>query len=362
MRHGRELDVLLYGATGYTGRLLARALSERDVRWGVGGRPSPALDALGATLNVPVVAAALDDSTRLADAFGRAQVVLTAAGPFLSRGRAQQEAALAAQTHLLDLSGEPEYLLQSLALDEPARARGVALVGAVGFDVVPSELLAGLAAHPLPSPLKLLEVAIAHAQGMPSRGTLLSHREMAERGATGLAYAEGRWSPEPFAHHRRIVELPAPFGPRAAVSVPSSEVAVLPRAIRTREARFYLATLAPAALAVAEKGLAQFSDEGVDRTLRMLEGRASAGPSDTERASSRFAIWARAVGEAQERVLVMTGADPYGVTARVAVEAASQAAAPTFSRTGVLTPTQAFDRQRLLATLAQVGVRWTTAR
>jgi short subunit dehydrogenase-like uncharacterized protein len=304
--------------------------------------------------------APLEDQAGLERAFRRADVVLACAGPFQQTGPALQAAALAAGTHLLDLTGEPAYCIESQRRDAAAREAGIAIVHSVGFDVVPVESLARLATRPL-GPVELLEIAVAHTAAVPSRGTLKSYLGMVQGGeAKGLELRDGELVVVPIGAHKQVVELPAPFGPRAAATVPSAEVVLLPRAMPVRNLRYYLATVAPAALAVADKTLPQFSTASLQKSLSFLEGRGESGPEAASREQSRFAVWARATAPSgQQRTMVMTGMDPYGLTAVLATELSLQAAAPDFAARGVLTPTQAFDPQRMLATMAQQGVRWS---
>ncbi|MGQ0507307.1 MAG: saccharopine dehydrogenase family protein [Myxococcaceae bacterium] len=349
-------DILVYGASGFTGQLVARALSLRQAHFVLSGRESAALRSLGDELNVEVIPAALNVDA-LTAAFSRAGVVLSCAGPFLETGETQQRAAIQAGVHLLDISGEPEFLVRSAALDAQARERGVALIHSVGFDVVPAETLAWLISRSLPR-VALLELAVCYLNGAPSRGTVKSQLGHAH---DGLTFRAGALHVEPAAAHRRIVPFPPPFGPRAAVSVPLAEVVSIPRAVPCAELRTYIGTLVPAALAIAERGLLQNDVSKLSRALDQMNASGRTGPTAAEREACEFALWARAVGADGRTVeKVMTGRDPYGLTAVVAAECALRAAAPAFAARGVLTPTQAFDAQQLLATLAHLGVRWSS--
>ncbi len=360
---GRPFEALLYGATGYTGRLIAQRLRDEGLRFALAGRSPAALEPLSHALNAPFFVAALDDAAALRDTLAQAEVVIAAAGPFVDTGPALQQAARSAKTHLLDLAGEPSYLLASAAEHDAFASAGVALVHSVGFDVLPSELLVWLCEKSV-GPLVSLELVVAHTQSIPSHGTLRSLERMASGGvAPGLRYVDGAWLEEPLAHQRRVVELPAPFGARAAVSIPAAEVALFPRTFGVRAVTCFQATLAPSALAVAEKGLPQLARDSIRSSLEHLAQSGRRGPADDARAQSRFAWWCHAVGEGGERTMVMTGADPYGLSAALAVCCAQQVrSTPAERLRGVFTATQVFDGQRLLATLAQLGARWTTVR
>lgn len=133
---------LIYGVTGYSGRLLVRAAKERGLRPLLGGRDEPRLAALAAELGLEYRVARLDVEAELDEALRGVQVVLHAAGPFSSTSRPMVEACLRAGAHYLDLSGEVLAIEGVFHWDAEARRRGVMLMPGVGFDVVPSDCLA----------------------------------------------------------------------------------------------------------------------------------------------------------------------------------------------------------------------------
>src|SRR5262245_14346600 len=138
------MDVVVYGATGYTGRLICAELKKQKVPFVISGRDEGKLRLLKTTLalDAPILAAALDDAAALRKMAESARVVLDCAGPFVKWGKPVQDAALAAGRHFLDITGEQTYMRPTFARDAEARARGVALINAVGFDVVPTDCAA----------------------------------------------------------------------------------------------------------------------------------------------------------------------------------------------------------------------------
>ncbi|MBL9037750.1 MAG: saccharopine dehydrogenase NADP-binding domain-containing protein [Archangium sp.] len=357
--HRERVAVVVYGATGFTGRLILAELRRQGLSFAVAGRPSAALNELGAQYHVPVLAAALTDPGRVAVALSRGVVTLACAGPYAETGLPLLHAALKAGTHLLDLSGEPEHLRAVAAHDAEVKARGLAVVHSVGFDVVPSELLAHLCHKPL-GPLSSMLLATAHTPGVPSHGTLLSYVSMLASGPPrGLSWADGGLRDEALGAHRQIVPFPAPLGDRAAASVASAEVVLLARSIPTQRLTHLVGTVAPAALPIAEQTLPMASREGLERSLAHLASTSRAGPEESARATSQFALWCRAETAAGAvRTMTMNGPDPYGLSAVTAVACAKAASHAHFSARGVLTPLQAFEPQPLLAAMAHAHVRW----
>src|SRR5215468_5184508 len=142
--------LLVYGATGYTGRLVVHAARTRGLRPILAGRDARALAMLAEPLGLAWRAAPIDVPERLADALRDVDVVLNVAGPFEATAEPLARACLATGTHYLDVTGEiPVFEALHRWRAEAAR-RGVMLMPGVGFIVVPSDCLAGHLAARLP--------------------------------------------------------------------------------------------------------------------------------------------------------------------------------------------------------------------
>jgi len=143
--------LLIYGATGYTGRLLVEALRRRGVKPLLGGRNAAALASLAETTGCEYRVAALSDESALTSALAGVRVLLLAAGPFSRTADPVVRACLALGIHYLDLTGEC-VVLESLALrSEAARRRGCMIMPGCGFDIVASDCLARHVANRLAS-------------------------------------------------------------------------------------------------------------------------------------------------------------------------------------------------------------------
>lgn len=134
--------LLIYGATGYTGRLVATGAVARGLRPIAAGRSPERLAPLAASLRLEARVARLDDSAALARALDGVGVVLNTAGPFSGTASPLVQACLQVGAHYLDISGELAALEGVAARSAEARAAGVMLLPGVGFDVVPSDCLA----------------------------------------------------------------------------------------------------------------------------------------------------------------------------------------------------------------------------
>ena len=190
--------ILIYGATGYTGQLLAAHAVGQGLRPILAGRDPEKLRPLAARLNLEMRAARLDDAAGLQSALADVAAVIHAAGPFSRTARPMAEACLAAGAHYVDITGEIAVLEALAAKDAAAKAAGIVLLPAAGFDVVPSDCLAAHVAGRVPGATHL-RISIGGFGGF-SRGTA---RTMVEGIAWGTRVRRDG----------RIVELPSP--PRA---------------------------------------------------------------------------------------------------------------------------------------------------
>ncbi len=149
--HGREFDLILWGSSGFTGRLVAEYLLRQygangDVRWAMGGRNEAKLtqvrDELGAqAAEVPLVIGDSHDSASLQAMAARAAVVCTTVGPYAKYGNELVAACVGEGTHYCDLTGEPQFIRKTM--DEhlhDAAASGARIVHSCGFDSIPSDI------------------------------------------------------------------------------------------------------------------------------------------------------------------------------------------------------------------------------
>jgi short subunit dehydrogenase-like uncharacterized protein len=149
-RQDRPFDVVVWGATGFTGSLVAEYLYGRygvdgDLRWAIGGRSEEKLaglrDRLGAGERLPLLVGDSRDSVALAAIAGQTRVVCSTVGPFARYGSELVEACATAGTHYCDITGEVQWMRRMIdAHEDKARATGARIVHACGFDSIPSDL------------------------------------------------------------------------------------------------------------------------------------------------------------------------------------------------------------------------------
>ncbi|WP_372785788.1 trans-acting enoyl reductase family protein [Phenylobacterium sp.] len=150
MNPNAEFDIIVYGATGYTGRLVAEYLAQRygiggEVKWAMAGRSAQKLaevrDEMSLPAETPLVVADADDRGSLDAMVRRAKAIITTVGPYQLYGDNLVAACVAAGTDCLDLTGEPNWMAQIIgAHDAAAKKSGARIVHSCGFDSIPFEL------------------------------------------------------------------------------------------------------------------------------------------------------------------------------------------------------------------------------
>ena len=153
MNNDERYDIILFGATGFTGKLVAEYLaqkcgdgaSQEAFTWAIAGRNAAKLGEvkvdLGLHDDVGTITAVTDDFTSLTAMTAQARVLLTTVGPYVLYGEPLVRACVETGTDYVDITGEPEFVNSIIArYHEPARAKGLRIVNCCGFDSIPHDL------------------------------------------------------------------------------------------------------------------------------------------------------------------------------------------------------------------------------
>lgn len=331
------MALAILGVTGFTGRLVLEEARRAGLDVRLVGRRREALERLAAPAEEVRVADARDREA-LTAAFDGASVVASLAGPFWEVGVQPVWAAIDAGAHYLDTTGEQAFvrLLHELVNQE----YDVALLPAFGFDYVPGDLAARLAAEQVEGPLDEVVVAYSVKGVGTSRGTRRTIGRVMGQGQ--VAWEDGRLVDSRFGATTRTVRFP--FGERTVVEWSGAEPLTVPRHTDVRNVRSYIR--APA-LAARAGGLGRLAAPFV----RLGSRFGPTGPSEESRRRSRFTVVAEARGPGGEGRAVLGGTDVYGLTARLIVVGARALMAGEARGTGVLAPAEAFDARTLVGRL-----------
>ena len=329
------MTLAILGVTGYTGRLVLAEARRAGLDVRLVGRRLEALEALAAPREDVRVADARDPDA-LRAAFDGAAVVASLAGPFLELGLAPVEAAAAVGAHYLDTTGEQAFV----RLVHDRIESGTVVLPAFGFDYVPGDLAARLAAEQVDGPLDEIAVAYSVKGVGTSRGTRRTIGRI--MGQESVAWEDGRLVPSRFGATTRRVRFP--FGERTVVEWSGTEPITVPRHTDVRNVRSYVRAPAVAAKAGGIGRLAV-------PLIRLASRFGPSGPSEESRRKSRFAVVAEAKGAGGSGRAVLTGSDVYGLTALLIVRGAEALIAGEARGNGVLAPAEAFDAGTLASRL-----------
>jgi short subunit dehydrogenase-like uncharacterized protein len=359
-------SIVVFGATGYTGRLVAEALLARGVEPVLAARSAPRLRALAVDLGADLETrtADVDRPETVAALVSPGDVLVSTVGPFTRWGDPAVSAAIAAGVPYLDSTGETPFIRRVFErFGGAARTAGSGLLTAFGYDWVPGNLAGALALRAGGETATRVDVGyfITGAAGM-SGGTRASAAEALL--APSYAWRDGRLVTERGAARMRSFDLDGRA--RAGISVGTSEAFALPREHPAlREVNVYLGWFGPAArpMTLLSPGLDLFRRIPVAGDLpRALARRfvtgSSGGPDGTSRARSGSHIVAIAYsgGGAQLARVDLTGVNGYDFTGRILAWGAQRALEGGLLSAGALGPVDAFGLDELEAGVAEAGI------
>lgn len=313
--------LLIYGAYGYTGKLIVEEALRAGLRPTLAGRDTNAITGMSRDLGLPGITFSLEDDAELHKALETSDVVLHCAGPFHRTSKPMADACLATGTHYLDITGEIDVFEALAARDEEARQRNVMLLPGCGFDVVPTDCMAAFLAARLPDAQRL-RLAFSSGGGI-SRGTM--NTMIDNLGEPGAIRREGRIVPVPPAYDSRDVDFGR--GPRKVVTIPWGDVSTAFHTTGIPDIRVYT-TVKPSAI----KWLRLSRHLGgllrlrfVKRRLQARVNRGRPGPDPRQRDRSRSLVWGEAsTANGQRAAARMTGPNGYSFTAVSAVAIAAR--------------------------------------
>lgn len=335
---------MIYGANGFTGRLIAEEALRRGHRPTLAGRSRDRVEPIARDLGLPFQIASLQDPAALREALAGQELVIHAAGPFIHTGEPMMRACLDAGASYVDITGEIPVFQSLFAHDEEAVARGVALIGGAGFDVVPSDCLARHVADRLPG-ARRLEIAIAGSMEA-SHGTTLSAIEMIPRG--GLVRRGERLEALPFGTGSKRVRFSD--RERLVTPIPWGDLETAWHSTRIPEITTYMALPGGAdrLLRVAGPLLQRvLARDSIRTVVGRIAAGAAHGPDAELRRTGRSHFWARASDDAgREAEAWLDTAESYELTALATVRIAERVIAE--KPRGALSPAMAFGADFVL--------------
>lgn len=373
--------VILFGATGFTGQLVAEALARRSVaRVVLAGRNSPRLRTLADTLEeahsweCEIAEADVRDPASVQDLISRpSDVLVTTVGPFARIGKAALEAATSTGAVYIDSAGEPPFIRRVFEHYGPRAERtGASLLTAFGYDYVPGNLAGLLAIRAaesagfVPSRIDIGYFVTGAAKRMFSNGTAAS--SLGILAEPGFAWRDGSIANERPAAHVRTFDVAG--RELDALSLGGTEHFTLSRIDpQLRDVRVFLgwAGSRTRAVSTASRFFEPVSKlpllPGVATSMAArFAARSGVGPSVADRAGVKSVAVAEAfLGERRVGAATVEGPSPYDLTGDLLAWAADQAAngglgTGSGRRSGALGPVDAFGAQAFVDGCASLGL------
>ncbi|WP_328994310.1 saccharopine dehydrogenase NADP-binding domain-containing protein [Kribbella sp. NBC_01245] len=338
----RQYDIVLFGATGFTGRLTAQYLASKapaGLKWALAGRNQTKLEAVRDELglSVDLVLADVTDEASLAKMAGSTGAVITTVGPYIRYGEGLVAACADAGTDYLDLTGEPEFVdTMYVRYHQRAVETGARIVHCCGFDSIPYDLGVQYAVEQLPENVPIKVTGVVTAGGRPSAGTLQTAITIASRAKQGVAAHRERRKVEPRPEGRSVKAVPGRIHRRGgwwAVPLPTVDPLVVIASARALErygpefrySHFGAVKRLPvlAGLFVGGSGVLLGAQIPAVRKLMLDRIVSGDGPSAERRAKSWFKARFIAEGGGKRVTTEFAGGDPgYDETAKMLAECA----------------------------------------
>ena len=311
-----EKKFLIYGATGYTGKLIAKLAKKHRFTAMLGGRNSEKLKMLSETHDLDYRSVSLDNNSALKDVLSEIDCVLHCAGPFSETAAPMIKACLETRTHYLDITGEIEVFERHALLDKEAKSSEIMIMSGVGFDVVPTDCMAAYVKKGLPDADQLF-LSVSGA-GKISPGTAKTAIESIGRGTQ-------------IRRDGRIVQTATPLykeadfgnGPVKTIAVSWGDVATAYYTTGIPDIRVYFQSNSQMEKMVRMAKLTRWilSRPIVQKRLKSIIGRKVKGPDETDRNSTRMTIIAEALNsEGTKVVSKLITPEGYNLTGLTALE------------------------------------------
>ncbi len=354
--------IVVYGASGYTGKLISAELRRRGARIVLAGRDRGKLEALLEKLggDAEVAAVPLCNRAGLRELVERGAAVIACAGPFTLHGAPLIEAAAETGTPYLDTTGEQPFIRAAFERHGATASRtGAALVSGMGFDYAPGDMLAALTAEGLDG---VDELTLAYSiRGFgATRGTALSALEMV--GGGGVEWRDGELREAPRYVGAGSFAFPSPIGMQRVGRYPAGEQITVPKHVAVERVRTLIDLRSVLPLPLGPLGAAAMSGAGLAMAtplrgaLGRLIARLPEGPSERDRKAVRFTIVCELRVGDQRRRGIVRGSDVYGTTAVLLAEGAMRMATGGPERAGALAPAEAFEPATFMRALGPFGV------
>jgi len=334
---------LIYGANGYSGRLIAKEAKLRGLVPTLAGRNLDEITALGKELGLPTKIFPCVDPDEIAQKISSYDLVMHCAGPFSATSRPMVQACMKAKSHYLDITGEIGVFEKIMSKSEEIKKSGIIVIPGVGFDVVPTDCLAHLLKDKMPDATEL-DIILKTSGGI-SPGTMKTMVEGFYVGTVnrenGIIKMKNRFTVKKVSFFKKSQRL--------AIGIPWGDISTAFHTTQIPNINVFL--IVPwksiVLLNIVQKFKFLFHMPKIQKMLKNLIEKKHMGPSKNLRDSHKYRIWGEVRNSSgQSMQMGVTTPNGYDFTADSAIEAVLQVLEKELAP-GAYTPSLAFQPQFL---------------
>lgn len=292
-------QLMIYGANGYTGKLIAKEAIEKGYQPILAGRNQAAIEGLAKTLNLPSRIFSLNFESEVEKNLADIHLVIHCAGPFSATAKPMMMGCIKSKTHYTDITGEIAVFELAQSLNEQAKQAGIVLCPGVGFDVVPTDCLASLLKDKMPDATHL---ALGFDSGSSmSPGTAKTSIEGVASG--GRVRRNGEITQVPLAYKERKIDFGA--GEKNAVTIPWGDVSTAYYSTGIPNIEVYIPMSPKGVKAMRKMNWFRWlvNLKFVQNKMKQQVGNKSKGPNESQREKLHTHLWGEVTNDAGEKII-----------------------------------------------------------
>jgi len=290
--------IMIYGANGYTGKLIAKQAIRKGYQPILAGRNQATIDAMAKELDLSSRVFSLDFESEIAEQLADIHLVIHCAGPFSATAEPMMQACLQSKTHYTDITGEIGVFELAQSLDQQAKAAGIVLCPGVGFDVIPTDCLASLLKEKMPDATHL---ALGFDSGSSmSPGTAKTSIEGVASG--GRVRMNGEIIQVPLAYKERQIDFGD--GSKNAVTIPWGDVSTAYHSTGIPNIEVYIPISPKGAKNMRKMNWFRWlvKLKYVQNKMKQQVSKTAKGPNELQREKLRTFLWGEVTNEAGDKI------------------------------------------------------------
>lgn len=345
-------EVLVYGAYGYTGRLIVDECLRHGIKPIIAGRNADKIEAFAKAKDLEFEVLDVGEEDKLINWLSKGTVLIHCGGPFIHTARPMIEGCIKANTHYLDITGEYQVFDLARTYDEKAKEAGLMILPGAGFDVVPSDCLAAKLKEEMPDATHL-QIAFVSKGGRLSRGTAKTMIE--NLGDPQKVRKNDEYADQPMGRSSRMVDfgefeqltLGISWGDistaHTSTGIPNIEVFTGTNSGQLKKIRRF----SRLAFLMRSRWMKNWLQKKLDKRPD--------GPSDEKREAAVMYLWGEVSNGQESKSARLTTPNGYTLTALTSVEIAKRVLKQDF-KPGFQTPATAYGKDLITGI---EGCRWT---